>query len=375
MALLVTLNYYGLAFSLVGRIAPTLSPRLRECISFISVYMLSFVFLLYFCLWLCAETLKIHNVVDAVGGGTFGILGGIVCSGVLMMFWFSMPFATRDFPIDDAEMFYPPHKLTLHMASFFGSRIEGDRPFDGRRFLRDLRYGLPGILELGEGIYVASVPNGMRVVVGGGDPKGFAETVAKFLGRTEAQIRPSERKDIGLEARTPTFVEGAGGGDNEVLIAVVNDLIPNGGNDEFAADGAVGVSKKKDGERTIVIRVYSVSREGNVGSLIASFQPKDPSEWHEENKDWAGVRALMPTRPCFSFGEKEAIDEMINHGATDDEARRIVPLLRLGGKACFKGIGDKIVAAEVKPGGKIEVFEPEEPLDLDASPEDDRRRR
>ena len=165
LALLVTLNYYDLLFALVGKIAPRTGIKVRECIAFISGYMIVFTFFLYFCLWLCAEKLPIHNAVDGVGGAIFGAMTGVVCGGVLMMMWFHMPFAERHDPVDDAEMFFPCHTLTLRAASFGGDRISGGKKFHGMRYMRDVRYGLPRIPSVGSGYYVSSVPTGLRVFI------------------------------------------------------------------------------------------------------------------------------------------------------------------------------------------------------------------
>ena len=362
LALLVTLNYYGLAFSLVGKIAPTIDLKMRECISFAAMYFIAFGVFLYVCLWLCAENMKIHNIADAVGGGIFGLLGGVMCSGALMMFWFSTPFSLV-FPVDDNEMFYPTHKMSLSMATFVGKRMPGGRAFSGVRFLRDIRHGLPGIPALGDGFYVASVPNGLRVFLStSGDSAAAIVEVAKYLGRQGETMPPSEKKRVGDSGRTPVFIESSG---DTATIVIVDDRrrtsdIP----DEFAPDGAAGVATKKSLDHEIVIRVYEVEKTGNVGSVIALFQPKDV--WKDVDKVTRALQDLLPSRECYMFDESKLLTELMEAGAPDTDARKLVPILRHGGKVCFAGAGNTLKCAEVLGEGKHRVFTPDLPEDLDA---------
>ena len=371
LALLLTLNYYGVAFSLVGKIAPKVDLKMKECISFISVYLVTFGVLLYFCLWLCAENMKIHNIVDAVGGGIFGLAGGVLCSGVLMLSWFSTPFSMT-FPIDDNEMFYRPNEWSLAMATQVGKRISGGRRFSGVRFMRDIRYGLPGIPELGDGVFVASVPNGLRVFnVSRKKTVTAVAEVAKYLGRTGQTIAPSEKRSAGDVGRTPVFIEASEGG----LILVVDERNRGLGGvpSEFAPDGATGFATKKSLQQEIVIRVYEVEKPGNIASVIALFQPADV--WQDVDEVVESMGELLPSRECYFLDEDEMLTGLIEAGAPKTDADKLIPLLKYGGKVCFAGAGNVLTCAEVLGGGKFRIFTPDPPEDLDEVVETERNRR
>ena len=149
--LLVALNYYDLLFGLIGRIKPDTTQATRETISFITTYLVAFFICVYFCLWLCAEDLRVSKAVDTIAGGILGAMTGAICSGVLMLFWFSMPFSrSLHFEVSDADMFYKPQLFALESAAVVAADIKGERSpywaFSGERFLRDLRYGLPQLV-------------------------------------------------------------------------------------------------------------------------------------------------------------------------------------------------------------------------------------
>ena len=375
LALLVTLNYYGLAFSLVGKIAPKVDLKMKECISFAFTYLVSFGVLLYFCLWLCAENMKIHSLVDMIGGGIFGLAGGVLCSGVAMIFWFSTPFSTN-FPIDDNEMFYRPNEWSLAMATQIGRRIPGGRPFSGVRFMRDVRYGLPGIPSIGSGVYVASVPNGLRIFdCSRHSPTTAVMEVAKYLGRTGETIAPSEKREAGDIGRTPMLIDGS----SSNLIAVVDDRNRGLGNvpSEFVADGAVGFATKKSLEQEIVIRLYRVEQVGPVASVIALFQPAEV--WRDVDEVVETMQELLPSRECYNFDTDEMLTALIESAVPDTDAKRLIPLLRHGGKICFAGAGNVLTCAEVMGDENFRVFRPDPPEDLDetikARKEREQRRR
>ena len=302
LALLVTLNYYDLMFALVGKIAPKTGIKARECIGFVSTYLLVFTFFLYLCLWLCAEKLPVQKVINGLGGAIFGAAGGIVCSGVLLLMWFHMPFAERDYPVDDADMFFPCHKLTMSAAERVGSQIPGGRSFYGGRLLRDIRYGLPSIPSLGDGYYVSSVPTGLRVFLnkGTGDWKKFVVDLKGYVQKSRRKIRPSEKEGIGDHGFTPTFIEAPQG---SAFIAVIMDSIPvrlGKGSNTFVHDGEVGVSAPSMAEQTLFIKVYRVEKEENIGTLVALFQPGD-------SKHWDMVEDFLPSRECFDFDDERMI--------------------------------------------------------------------
>ena len=398
LPLLITLNYYDLLFGLVAKIAPESTPTIRETISFVGTYFVSFSILLYVCIWLCSDVMHLHKAIDVVGGAIFGAATGVICCGVLMMVWFSMPFAERQFPVDDGQMFFPCHQLTLDGATYVARRIEGRRSFSGARFLRDLRFGLPRIPSLGTGYYVASVPNGLKVFIdaGGYSPMSFLNMMKERLAHPETEVPPSEqRRPMGERNRSPIFIQQPGG--TEALIGVVFDNVPDELKDlntqnMFVHDGEIYYAKESISDRALFIKIYRVKREGNLGTLIALFQPGDarisqaiPKLWSAGDSDRALEEILrskiatnisdaqelltfselmvsfMPTQTCYRFDRGQMVGQLMTQGTTNEEARGIVPQLELAGKAYFLGRNKKPAVVEITGDNKWQIFEPSEP--------------
>jgi hypothetical protein len=362
LPLLFTLNYFDLLFGLVGKLAPQSSLGLRQAISFCGTYLLVFSGCLYLCLWLCAEKLQIHRVVDGIGGAVFGAATGIISSGVLFLFWFSMPFAERDFPVDDAQMFLPSHTLTMKAATFMANRglVRGARSFSGIRFMRDLRYGLPYIPTLGRGYAVLSIPSGLKIFLdaGGGSPMTFLLKIKERLNDPEMDIPPSKRKlPFGERSFTPHFVEEERG--VKALVGIVMDEVPAAITDVaedkmFVHDGEVFYSKEQLGDQVLFIKIYQVERLGGTGSVIGLFQPQDPMQWDV-------VKDYLPTQPCFKFDERELGNRLVNAGATMEETESLLRQVRLGGKAFFIGRGKEPMVVEMTGPKEWRIFSPEAP--------------
>lgn len=415
--LLITLNYYDLLFNLVGRIAPDTSPTTRETISFIGTYLLSFTLCLYFCLWLCADVLRLHKLIDSIGGGFVGAVTGIVCCGVLMLIWFSLPVARLQFPVNDTEMFFPVHKLTMKMTTYVAHRIEGARRFSGERYFRDLRYGLPQMPSTSEGYYVASIPNGLRVFIeaGGGDPQNFLTNIKKRLETPDEDVKPSEqRASFGERHRTPIFIGsaegggGSGGGSGAAgegaLIAMLMDDVPHLITETtqdpakmFVHDNEIFFTSLKIGDRDVFIKIYRVPKLGNIGPIVGLFQPqddrlpgviwavmagKDPDKIAEELAQNKTVRNeseardliaranlvvdFLPSSAHFRFDESDMITRLMASGATHEEAQGMIPMLKFGGKTWFIGREKKPWVAEVIGDNKYRIEEvkvPEIPKD------------
>jgi len=372
LALLVTLNYYDLTFALVGKIAPKTDMKIRECISFITTYFLAFTVFLYFCVWLCAEKLLIHKFVDGVGGGVLGALCGIVCSGVLMVMWFHMPFAERNYPVDDASMFFPCHKFTARMVSFVNTkqRISGGRPFYGGRFLQDVRYGLPRIPSVGDGFYVSSIPSGLPTFIGldRGSPSQFIKEIKGYLGKLGASIPPSEKERIGYCGPTPVFIDRSG---KTALIAVVMDRIPSAvtpGPEAFIHDGEAAIATPSMGDQGFFIKVYRVEKEENIATLIALFQPKDEKLWHL-------VEDFLPTRECYHFETDRMVEDLMGQGVVYENAEQLARQVHYGGKAYFVGTGDTPKVIQMVAPGKWRISNPEEAFEAPGLPPGRRGRR
>jgi len=302
--------------------------------------------------------------VDVVGGGILGLCTGVVCSGSLLMLWFSLPFAERSFPVDDLEMFFPCHRYTARAVEFVARRIGGGRPFRGEAYVRDLRFGVPSIPTLGEGYYISSIPTGLRVFMGSGySAASFVQKIKAVLGKSEDELRPSEREEFGYHGRTPVFVEEA---ETRGLVAVVMDNLPKGlgsslsdPREVFVPDGEVGVSMPSVSPgHNLFIKVYRVEKKTNIATLIALFQPKP--------KPLRGmVERFLPSRECFEFDDVKMIRDLEKHGATHAEALELVQQLHYGGKAYFMGLENKSFVAEIIGPNRWRIFQPAEPENLD----------
>jgi hypothetical protein len=372
--LLITLNYYDVLSGVVGRIKPDTTQSTREAISFVSMYLVTLFICAYFCLWLCAEELRVGRTIDTIAGGILGVLSGMICCGVLMLFWFSMPFSRLpQFEVTDTEMFYRPQDYAMRVVTLVADRISGDRVFSGERFMRDLRYGLPQVPTLSAGFYVSSVPTGLKVFfeLGGGSAPAFLAKVKERLSNPEKDIPPSEQREAVMErGRTPLFIHEGGG---VALVAVVMESVPaefaeGAGNEPdklFASDGEVGYAKEILNDRTLYIKFYRMERTGLISSEIALFQPRDMTRYAKEFKDF------WPAKACFRFNDGQVEMQMRDAGAAQEEAKGLIQgnQLRLCGKALFTGTEGKLYALEYSaPNQPGRVFEVTKAADLNARP-------
>lgn len=374
VAVLITLNYYDVLASLVGVIAPKCSETTQESIGFAATYFLALFILLFSCLWFCSDRLHLGSVVDGVGGGILGAATGIVCSGSLMMLWFAMPFTTGELGVDDVEMFFPSHSITLKLVTFVGNRIPGDKEFHGDRFLRDRRYGLPAFGSVGSGVYVSSIPTGLRVFSQDSQRREVAEffdELKKAMGRGDEDLRPSERRERPMyRGRTPLFIQGAGA---KTHVAVIMDSVGSDvglGTDDaagiFVNDGEVAVARAYGVSKNYApfIKIYEVEQEsGYIGTVIALFQPKDPTLWDE-------VDDLLPLKKCFVFDSNKVATDLASKGATPSDIRRgdeegpLLRRLRYGGKAYFEGLGRQPYVVEITGPRQYKISKVEKPKDL-----------
>ena len=368
LALLVTLNYYELLMPVMQKVIPQINRSWRHSVSLIFTYCVVFGGSVYLCLWLCAERVSVHKAVDTVGGGLFGLATGISCCAALLFMWFSLPFAERILPLDDSTMFFPVHKITFHGITFVGKSMRGDRDFNGERFLRDLRYGLSDMRSVGEGFYITSIPTGLSVFMGGGgfgDLRGFYVDMKKHMSAPEDRRPSQQRKAYGRKGRTPLFIPG--GGDDAVFAVMMDDLPSEVSEststalERFIPDGEDAVAETNISDRKLFMKIYRVTKSGNIGTLVALFQP--------EPENLRGmVTNFLPLRVCFPFNDAAAIsleDDLMKKGVPSDEARHIITQLRLGGKAVFLGLGSRLTAVEMTALDKWKIFEVEQPIDLD----------
>ena len=368
MPLLVTLNYYDLLFPLVARISPDTTQTTRETISFLAMYLVTFSICVYFCLWLCAEDLRVGKTVDTIAGGLLGALTGTICCGVLMLIWFSMPFSRLpNLEVADTDMFYKPQNIALEAATLVAVRVKGERTFSGERFMRDLRYGLPQVPTLGGGLYISSVPAGLKVFAepGSGPPQVFLNKIKERLNNPDKDLPPSEQKNAAFErGHTPLLLHESSGA---ATVAVVMESVPSdleavsGGEPDrlFAFDGEIGYAKETIGDRTLYIKFYHVGKTGTAASEIALFQPRDKTKFAQIFENF------WPAKACFRFNKDQIELQIREKGTSPEEAKRLtadnewINQLQTCGKALFQGGDGKDYALELsaptQPGRVFEV--------------------
>jgi len=381
LSLLVTLNYYDLWMPLVAKIAPQSTPTVRHTVSLIFMYCLTFGVFLYFCLWLSAERIHVHKAADGIAGVVLGALTGIVCCASLLFIWFSLPFSERMLPVDESTMFFPCHRLAFHGLTFVRNKIPGRREFDGERFLRDLRYGLPQMRELGNGYYVTSVPTGLSVFFQEGGTWGvysgrgigarsFYRGLKERMGTPIEDLTPRERKlPFGRKGKTPLFIPSSGA--SGATIAVMWEELPEavkerttGPVDRFLPDGEIAVAETHISDHELYMKVYEVKKQGNIGTLVALFEP-DPAK---VPKEVLSLRNFMPLRICFPINEtrsKEIETDLMAKGVPTDQAQQLIGQLRMCGKAVFTGLGKKRMAIEMTGIGKWRIYEIPTPINLE----------
>jgi len=354
--LLVTINYYDLLFNLVAMISPESTNTVREMIAFIATYFITFGVCVYLCAWLCVDVMRIHKLVDAVGGIVCGGACGIVCSGVLVMMWFTMPIAQEKLPIDDAQLFFPATKLTMEAATFVAGRIPAQRPFIGERFVRDLRFGLPQIPGVGAGFYVSSVPTGQRVFIDASSmsPTQFLDKLKELISKPWEEPTATEAKrPFGEKRRSPVLIEQDA---KTALVAVVMDDVPpeiareTDAGKMFVHDGEIYYSREMISDRVLFVKIYRVQRETGVGSVIALFQPADPALSAQM------LPALMPSRACFKFDAASMRSALMGAGVTSD-VDALILRLQFCGKILFEGLAGKPYCAEVTADGGKRIYE------------------
>jgi len=373
--LLLTVNYRSLLMPLVGRFVPQASATVHQCISTVATFAISLAVLLFICLWLSAERIPLHRGVDVALGGLIGAATGVIFSAALLFLWWSFPLAERYLPVETGTMIFPCHTLTFRAMAFVGRRMPGDREFNGDRFLRDLRFGLPEVPAVGDGFYVSSIPTGLSVFFDGRGlrkPEEFYLDMKKNMAIPEEDIPPSQRQEaFGRKGRTPLFIPHSG---DSATIAVMMEGLPSGLDmrtrgplDRFVPDGEVGVAETYISNQELFVKVYQVSKtkdgKGNIGTLVALFEPTP-----DDMKD--RVRNYLPLRVCFPFGEAQAQaleTELVKLGFADrDAVLRMIDQLRLGGKAAFS-VGDDRYVIKMISRDEWRIEKAPQPIDLEAA--------
>ncbi|HRU07698.1 MAG TPA: hypothetical protein P5137_18195, partial [Candidatus Brocadiia bacterium] len=207
-------------------------------------------------------------------------------------------------------------------------------------------------MPLGEsGLWVSSVPAGLRVFVGQRAP---TEDPLLWKRELELQIQRAaspitfhkdmrRRRVEGYLGVTPVFAPLEEGG---VSLAVIMPLKDYGAADSmpFYWDGESSWWTQDAFGEQVLVKVYHLPRAENQRLLthIAAFVPKGEEGAAKFEKEW------LPSRPSFTkiFDVKEAE----KHFPSAETADRYIRWLQRGGKAVFEA-ADKgeVVALEVMP--------------------------
>jgi len=348
---------FALAYALKDPSYPLVQAMLRrvsrpwvEAITYLALQIGFFIGLLAPMLTYCRETVPLHKAVDRIGGIAFGLAGGVLIAGILLICVMTCP-GGRSVASGGWEWYYSPHKMVLASYNYLARLMPGARPFDFRQAVVNLETGVID-MPLGEtGLWVSSLPAGLRVYVGtrpaGEDPLMWKRELELLIQRPAAPItfhKDSRRRRVeGYLGTTPLFAPMDTG---IISLAVVIPLKDVGAADSmpFYWDGETSWWAQEAFGEQVLVKVYHLERAENQALLthIAAFVPKGEDGAAKFEREW------LPSRPSFTkfFDAKDAEKLFPSTEAAD----RYVRWLQRGGKAVFEA-ADKgeVVSLEVAP--------------------------
>jgi len=349
--LLILAFGFLLAYTLRDWLAPYVQKLLRkmerpwvEALSFIVVEIVVIAGLSVPVLMHSQETVPMRKQLDRLFGMLFGIAGGVVLSGLLILTLMVMPAGRRMFH-GSTDWYLAPQRILLQSFGFLTrTNLSGGRPFVEEIVIRDLERGRPK-MPLGEhGIWVSSVPVGLRVYLLQAEASKSAAAWKKdlevLLPKDQAPARPAEgsrsRRIEGFVGRTPILVPL----EVELVKVAVEMPVPRGlsaeGASPFFWDGEDAWFSQKVFGEDVVVKIYQLPtfRDTGLATLISCFVPKDMDE--ESRFEWYDRK--LPGRDCFSdvLDEKAASEKLFSVTTTRAAEEHYLPWLRRGGKAVLE---------------------------------------
>ena len=346
------LAVYGLSFILayafkdpfypmLHKLLRKMDPRVVESLSYLILQVVAFAALLAVALKYGHETIPVHKALDRLGGVVFGAAAGLALSGMLVVIILSIPGGRRVVG-GGYDWYFCPQQYALRAFAYLSKQsMAGERAFNPSQEARDLIYGVPVMPRGEDGLWVTSIPLGLRVYVSGaGESSEDATTWKKFLEpkllKTQQPARRSEhrrRKRIeGYIGRTPVF---APVDEDRPMVAVEmplpKDLSAETGS-PFVWDGEIGWWAQDVHGEKVVVKVYRLERKKDQKplTLVAAFLPKGP-EGLEMFKKW------LPGRPGLADTfDAAAEQEKIAAMSSSEAAEEYVNWLKRGGKAVFE---------------------------------------
>ena len=332
-----------------------MDPNLARGLSLLILEIVFFAILMGPALKYCRETVALYKQLDSALGAVAGLAAGLTVAGALIVTIMSIPGGRQLFG-GGYDWYLAPHQYVLRAYEHFSRRMPGDRDFDASQAVLDLEAGVIEMPVGESGLWVCSVPTGLRVYIAqaksGDEPGVWKKELEVVLTKSQTPIRidPKARRQKRVEGyigRTPVLVPVQ---TSQILVAV-EGVLPEGVSAEtespFYWDGELGWwTQDAFGEKRMA-RIYRLSRGQDQKLLthIAAFVLKG------EDGAVQFERKLPSASPFSQFVDATEAAEKCGSA---EAAARYLKWLKRGGKAVFESMDSgEVVILEVTPSKKL----------------------
>ena len=359
---LVSAASFTLAYTLKDPFYPFLRGFLRkvdpdwvEAISFLTIEIGVFGVLVGTMLRYSREMVPMQKQIDRIAGAVFGVATGMTLAGMLLVSIMCMP-GGRAFVGKGYDWYFAPHQYVLRAYEYLSRHMPAERKFSAALTVRDLEYGRPEMPVGESGLWVCSVPLGMRVYLAQArsakEALEWKRELSTVLTKNRQPINLKDREGRrrkraeGYLGRTPVLcpVEVS-----QVMVAVEfplpKDLVSETGN-PFLWDGEIAWWVQDAFREKVLVKIYRLERTSGMKLLthIATCVPKG-----EEGVD--RYEKLLPVRKSYTKFFK--VQEAEAKFGSAEAGERYIDWLKRGGKAVFESAEGEVISLEITGDQKI----------------------